>query len=284
MKLLYKTKKWDNEVREKQKVLRDFAKRCSDKYMQQMNIETNIQVYLHPEPVPRAGTPRVGDEASLWYSIASKYFLWSWYDYELRSDAVNCVKHMYLYVLAMSQAYELWKSGMEITNGSILKAISEMRDMSQTCFSAVVVDEFPRFEKFAEGDGEIIKAMYYEDYDKVRKLIQKLPDTEEMYKKNKDYMSFYYDADFLKDLYQSILEQDEEAFNKALERRIRNVRGGYVMPVDVVSLTMIKFARRRGMDYNIDVIEIPKFFLDNLKIDKENYKLPDLNSSEISVD
>lgn len=147
------------------------------------------------------------------------------------------------------------------------------------CSLSIAVNEFPVFEKYADGNGRIITAMFHEDYDKVQYLIQELPDTEEMYKKNKNYMSYYFDDIFLKDLYLSILQQDEEAFNKALINRIRNVRGGYIMPVDVVSLAMIKFARKQGLDYGIDVIEIPKFFLeDDLKIDKEKYKSPDMNN------
>ena len=36
------------------------------------------------------------------------------------------------------------------------------------------------------------------------------------------------------------------------------------MPVDVVSVTMIKFARTLGMDYNCNIIEIPKVLLEDL--------------------
>lgn len=282
MKLLYKTKKWDNEIRELNKVMVDFAKRNDGQDMQKVNIERTIQNYLHPSPVPRIGFPNINDEGSLWYLIGNHYYLWALRNYELESDKTNCIGHMYLSVLARTKAYELWKSGIEITNGAILRNFQKMQDMEQICFSAVAVNEFPRFEKYADGNGQIIAAMFHENYDKVHELIRELPDTKEMYQKNKNYMSYYIDAVFLKDLYISILEQDEQAFNKALAERIKNVRGGYVMPIDIVSIAMIKFARKRGLDYDIDVIEIPDFFLaDDLKIDKEKYKLPDLNSSVV---
>lgn len=278
-KLLYKTLKWDNEFKEHKKVMDDLVKRNDGAGMNQINIERMLHTYLYPEPVPRIGFPVIHDECSLWYQIAGQYFLWSWYDYELKTDMENSVSHMYLYVLAITKAYELRTSGIEITNNAIRRNFQESKDMNKICFSAIAVNEFPVFEKYADGNGRIITAMFHEDYDKVQYLIQELPDTEEMYKKNKNYMSYYFDDIFLKDLYLSILQQDEEAFNKALINRIRNVRGGYIMPVDVVSLAMIKFARKQGLDYGIDVIEIPKFFLeDDLKIDKEKYKLPNMNN------
>ena len=49
------------------------------------------------------------------------------------------------------------------------------------------------------------------------------------------------------------------------------------MPVDVVSVTMIKFARKLGMDYNFDVIEIPKALLEDLSdVPFEEYHLPEV--------
>lgn len=277
MNLLYKTKKWDNEIKRHTKVMKDFMKFSNGVDMQTANIKNIIKFYLHPDTVPK-NYPGINDESSLWYQIGGEYSLLSWYKYQLESDTVDSAGYMYLYVLAAAKAYELWKSGVAITNAAVLKKIQEMQDMERICFSAVAVNEFPVFEKYAAGNGRIITAMFHEDYEEARQLICKLPDTKEMYAKNKNYNSYYFNSCFLKDLYLSILEQDEEAFNKALTERIKNVRSGYILPIDIVSISMIKFAAKRGLNHNIDVIEIPKFFLDNdLVIDKEKFTLPDLN-------
>ena len=56
--------------------------------------------------------------------------------------------------------------------------------------------------------------------------------------------------------------------------------------LDTCSITMIKFARKRGLDYHFDIAEIPKYFLnENIHVDKERYKLPEvpLRNSDNSV-
>lgn len=276
MKLLYKTKKWDNEIKELEDVMRKLKKH-SDLDMSQSNIQSVIESFLYPDP--DSLIPSVDDESTFWYLVGSEYNLWSGRDYQLSRNEAACLGHMYLYISAMSKAYGLWKAGVELTNEAVLLDMQRNKEISMHCFSAIAIDEFPLFERYAEGDGRIIAAMFHEEYDIVWNLVNQLPDTKIMYQKNKNYMSYYYEAVFLKDLYVSILEQNEEAFNEALAARIKNVRGGYVMPIDVVSIAMIKFARKRGLQSKIDVIEIPTFFLGNkLEIDKEKYKLFDFDN------
>lgn len=119
--------------------------------------------------------------------------------------------------------------------------------------------------------------MYHKDYDKARQLAEELPNTEEMYEKYKHFESYYYGYIFMKDLYLSILNRDEKAFNDALIRRLKNVRTGYVMPIDIVSISMIRFAKSVGLECKFDAIEIPKALCaDDLFIDEEKYKLPDV--------
>ena len=45
----------------------------------------------------------------------------------------------------------------------------------------------------------------------------------------------------------------------------------------IVLLELIKFARKLGMDYNFDVIEIPKAMLEDLSdVPFEEYQLPEV--------
>lgn len=279
MKLQYKTKKWDKDIAQTKKVMKDA--KSIDKPFEQRNIETAFQKYKDPSLYPHI--PSIDDEGSFWALVGRAYHLWSWYDYQFETGTKQCIGHIYLSTAAYARSYSLWKSGVELTNPSIAYNRKCGRDIENICFNALAINEFPLFEPYAEGTGaEIIKAMYHENYVKARELVETLPDTKEMYAENKNFMSYYYEADFMKDLYTAILDGNEKAFNAALHERIKNVRCGYVMPIDAVSITMIKFAKKFGIKQIIDVIEIPNFFLeDDLNIDKETYKLPDIDDPVI---
>lgn len=197
--------------------------------------------------------------------------------YLLESDTDASIGYLYLYVKALARLYELELSGVTITKSAIERNHSQKRDLEQISFAAAI-GRFELFEKYGDGIGcELIKAMHYKDYDKARQLVLKLPDTEKMYEANKHYTSYYYHHGFMKDLYLSILNKDEKAFNDALIRRLKNVRTGYVMPIDIVSISMIRFAKSVGLECKFDVIEIPQALCtDDLFIDAKKYKLPDV--------
>lgn len=77
----------------------------------------------------------------------------------------------------------------------------------------------------------------------------------------------------------ALINKDEDTLKKALITRIREYRKwpvGYSTFIDVFSIALIKLARQYGMNCEIDVIEIPKFFFDKevCSIDTENVKPP----------
>lgn len=77
----------------------------------------------------------------------------------------------------------------------------------------------------------------------------------------------------------ALINKDEDTLKKTLITRIRKYRKwpvGYSTFIDVFSIALIKLARQYGMNCEIDVIEIPKFFFDKevCSIDTENVKLP----------
>ena len=186
------------------------------------------------------------------------------------------LKYIYLSVKSYAMSYENEKAGVQITNSAIERAHKTERNLEEAMFCAASIGKLELFEQYGNNLGcEIIKAMYHEDYEKAEELVTQLPDTAEIYEKEKYWASYCYESKYLKALYQTILSKDEKAFNKALADRIKFIRKGYVMPVDVVSVTMIKFARKLGMDYNFDVIEIPKALLKDLSdVPFDEYKLP----------
>ena len=267
-KILYKTKKWDKEVQHCIKM------KSIELYKQ--NVATDIDCYTHPENHTSFPDTTIDDAASFYSQLGGDYSILSWKYYLIENDIVNYIKYLYLYIIAEAKSYKLAEDGIEITNPSIVHDRELQRDLEETMFCATSIDKPELFEPYGNNLGcEIIKAMYHENYAKAEELVSQLPDTAEIYEKEKYWASYCYESKYLKALYQAILSKDEKAFNKALADRIKFIRKGYVMPVDVVSVTMIKFARKLGMDYNFDVIEIPKALLEDLSdVPFDEYKLP----------
>ena len=82
----------------------------------------------------------------------------------------------------------------------------------------------------------------------------------------------------------AIIEKDEKKFNEELMKRIKLYRKNsvdYAILFDVISVAMIKLAKRRGISYTFSVAEIPEFFLDmERRVDKEKYKLIEIPERE----
>lgn len=272
LKIQYKCRKWDKEVKESAK------NKGID--LQHKNIQTKINLYLNPERFKNEFiyNYRIHDAASFFGQLSLSYFILSGNEYMLENDTCASVGYLYLYVKAEARSYELELSGVKITNPAIEGIHSQKRDLEQISFAAAAIGRLELFEKYGDGIGcKLIKAMYHKDYDKAHQLAEELPNTEEMYEKYKHFESYYYGYIFMKDLYLSILNRDEKAFNDALIRRLKNVRTGYVMPIDIVSISMIRFAKSVGLECKFDAIEIPKALCaDDLFIDEEKYKLPDV--------
>lgn len=272
LKIQYKYRKWDKEVKERKSV-NALENDCK-------NIKTKIDLYLYPEMFKNEFiyNYRIHDSTSFFDQLGLSYFILACDKYILENDAEASIGYLYLYVKALARSYELELSGVVITNPAIESIHSQKRDLEQISFAAAAIGKFELFEKYGDGIGcELIKAMYHKDYDKARQLVEELPNTEEMYEKYKHFESYYYGSCYMKDLYLSILNSDEKAFNDALIRRLKNVRTGYVMPIDIVSISMIRFAKSVGLECKFDVIEIPKALCaDDLFIDEEKYKLPDV--------
>lgn len=272
LKFQYKCRKWDKEVKD---TIAFNSIGGSSK-----NIQSILDHYMNPEIFK--GTPsfdeRIEDSVSFYDLLGGQYRLLANDIYLLKGDIYESIGYLYLYVKLKAKSYELELSGVTITNCAIEGNHSQKRELEQISFAAAAIGRLELFEKYGDGIGcELIKAMYHKDYDKARQLAEELPNTEEMYEKYKHFESYYYGYIFMKDLYLSILNKDEKAFNDALIRRLKNVRTGYVMPIDIVSISMIRFAKSVGLECKFDAIEIPKALCaDDLFIDEEKYKLPDV--------
>ena len=75
----------------------------------------------------------------------------------------------------------------------------------------------------------------------------------------------------------AIAHRDEKAFNKYMENRIKMLRRQArlsVTTLDSWGLTVIKLARQRGIECNLNVIELPLSLLDDFRIDTSGLVLP----------
>ncbi len=266
-KILYKRKNWDKEVIERKKI--EALERNKE------NIERCIETYINPKlaPNPKA---TIDDAVSFYDLLGGKYHIAANDYYLLENDIINYLKYMYLFVLSATESYKLEKNGVEITRSNLKKEHDTKQQHDEIMMCAAAIDKSELFKEYGTNIGcEIIKAMFHEDYETTQNLVDQLPETAEIYEKEKYIASYCYESKYLKALYQALLSKDEDLFNKALADRIKFIRHGYVVPVDVVSVTMIKFARKLGLDYNFDVIEIPKALLEDLSdIPFEEYRLP----------
>lgn len=268
-KIIYKTKKWDRESQESRK-----NKGLEGQYK---NLEQIVETYTNPNQLSDPNDA-IKEAVSFYDLLGGIYFLIASDYYLLDNNIFDFLKNIYLCILAKSLSYKHENNGIEITRKTIKKKHENKTEFDKIMFCAASIGKPELFEQYGNNLGcEIIKAMYYEDYEKAKELVSQLPDTSEIYEKEKYMASYCYESRYLKALYQAILSKDEKAFNKALADRIKFIRKGYVMPVDVVSVTMIKFARKLGMDYHFDVIEIPKALLDDLSdVPFEEYQLPEV--------
>ena len=56
----------------------------------------------------------------------------------------------------------------------------------------------------------------------------------------------------------------------------------YSLILDTCRTMMVKFARKRGLDFYYNVAEIPQYFLDEtVHADKKQYQLPEIRCREI---
>lgn len=241
-----------------------------------------IGQYQHPEPPSRTHyvPPSIDDRVSLYKQIGGCYECGVEPAY-MQKRMADCTAYLYLFAAASIRAYELWNAGERITNNAIRLAMEQERDSAKILYAAITVNAYDLALSFSE-HCPLIHSMLIGDDRTAREIAEALPETPD------ESREVYYVEDvFLKPLYLAILERDETAFRRELLKRIRKYRNvplGYLTSVDTVSISLIKFARKRGMKCRIHVIEIPEYYLnENLKIDPETCRLPEIPQKQKGV-
>lgn len=266
IKILYKTKKWDKEITECNKVREKIKENYGTSSIEQLNINYFIKEYLSKKG-------RISDLISLYYQIGGQYYLMAETEWLLCNNAETCAVNLYLYLLSKKISYDLLSSGEKTKNLAIERSMLNNKDFKLIFCTAIALNQFELFEDYQDRC-PIITSLYQGKYDYAKILVNQLPETV-----CEDREVYYKDDEHLKNIYLSILNRDEQKFNEELLVRIKKLRKnmvGYLTIVDVVSIALIKIAEKQGLKYNFDVIEIPRFFIDNFEFDFKSYKLPDI--------
>ena len=108
LKIQYKYRKWDKEVKERKSV-NALENDCK-------NIKTKIDLYLYPEMFKNEFiyNYRIHDSTSFFDQLGLSYFILACDKYILENDAEASIGYLYLYVKALARSYELELSDVEI--------------------------------------------------------------------------------------------------------------------------------------------------------------------------
>ncbi|MDE7202319.1 MAG: hypothetical protein K2O91_10560 [Lachnospiraceae bacterium] len=247
-KLDFKSKKWDKELRNLEEVI----KGTNGKFVEFHNL--SVLGDFNTLPDKRKYLGYLSACVLNYYSIACDYYIMNNSDY-------RAVDYIYLSGISGILADRLGKEADR--NKYQYKRISE-NELS--LYELIATDE-AEIDFFKDKDS-VIYHIYCGNYDKAECLLQSIEMNDSI-----EEGCLYDTIEYLKAIYMAIIARNEELFNEELAKRIRKYRKnmvGYSTIIDVISIALIKMARKAEINYHLDVIEIPKIFFDkNYRIDKE---------------
>lgn len=262
----YSCLKWGRERNEREKV--------GGVSLNIKNIDFLTNVYKYPEETKRKykACPSVDDPVTLYCLISYEYRSLAETEWIVNSDFEKCAADLYLYLLSQCRAYELYKQGITITNNAVKNAVLNKEWNSHLLYTAISLNETG-----AVGDCICTDCAVYSllcgDTERAEFFINKLPDNAD------DNAVNFEDEEYLKKLLEAVIAGDEAGFNREIASRIKRLRQkevGYLTVIDVTSIALIKLARQYDISYDRRFIEIPDGFLENININKECLKLPDI--------
>ena len=239
-------------------------------------IERTIDRYLKPLDPANSCLPLIKVRSEVFYQISGAYRLIYEY-YCLEECKQEAFGYLYLYAASILKAYELSCDEVKVSgkNPAIQRAIDLGFDLNSVVYALISINEFETAEKICQDNNKLIFYMLNEKYDKAKEILNEIPDNPDEKKE-----VYYTSSPYLKKIYQAIISGNEKDFEAEMLYRIKKYRRytyDYSFVLDTCSITMIKFARKRGLDYHFDIAEIPKYFLDEKNhVDKEQYQLPEV--------
>lgn len=264
----------DYSTPKREKLKKGYKKRSIQSYLHP--IEYSIGRYLKPSEIDDPCIPPINLRSELFFGISGAYRLIYEY-YCLEECMQEAFGYLYLYAASILKAYELRSDEVDVKdkNPAIERAMELGFEMNSLFYALISVNEFETAKKVCQDNNKLLFYMLNEEYNKAQEILNTIPDNPDEKKE-----VYYTTSPYLKKIYQAIISKNEKDFEAAMLYRVKKYRRytyDYSFILDTCSITMIKFARKRGMDYHFDIAEIPKYFLDeNNHVEKELYKLPEV--------
>jgi len=279
MKIIYCTSKWEKAIDIEKRSAKDvFSKTPIE---DQWNIDSDCKRALdgYINGYYLVDEFRKYDKIQLLFCLKRTYH---WYFDSMNlifKDYEKSFGYLYLYYKSIFAVYDEFKINPS-TSENFVHEIEKGVDIEAYISAAIAVNEWEESLRYAYRL-PYLEAMIKEEYEKAREELIKIPEPTKM-----DYLYevYYYNVKYTKNIMLAIIEKDEKKFNEELMKRIKLYRKNsvnYAILFDVISVAMIKLAKRRGISYTFSVAEIPEFFLDmERRVDKEKYKLIEIPERE----
>ncbi|WP_309556949.1 hypothetical protein [Clostridium aquiflavi] len=142
------------------------------------------------------------------------------------------------------------------------KEISARKSEEFATYCAIVVDNYD-LAKSISSENTIIGNLLLGNIEKAKQCIDNMSEKEGV-----------------KDIFLSIVNNDPKNLEQGIIKRLKMLRKqpiDYLTIVDIWASALIKIAKKLGVnveEIDIEVIEMPKQLLDEIKIDYEKWKLP----------
>ncbi len=244
MKIDFQSKKWDKEVQR----LKKWNDSLKGNYYN--NIRYSFNDVLKQKPYDYVYF--YGCSVTDFEIVARSYYI------DNKIDKV--FENIYLSACAFFCFKDEIKKGSQTTFTAIEEILSEYE---YSVCKLIAVNQLELFTSHCKNS--IMANLFLGNEENAKKYIALIPDS------NDEKESIYYNTPiFLKKIYCAIMDRDAEKFNKLIIQRIKKYRKnviGYSTIIDYTSIALFKVAEKYGIRKEIDIVEIPQFFWDEITID-----------------
>lgn len=247
MKLEYKSKKWDKEIKQ----LKEYSSSLNNDYLN--NIKSIITKFDKKEKKDYCWL--YGCLSLEYETIAHRYFA--------DENMGEVLSYTYLSAVALLTLKKLYENHVETHYRNIDNRLSNIEyavcklisvdccEVVRTCCSDTIMGSLLA--------GDVKKASHFLDH-----LADQGEPSEDI----------YYNAPiFLKPIYTALLEKDEKAFVDAIANRVKKYRKnmiGYSTIIDYTSIALIKLAAKYEINCTVDIVEIPQLFFETIDLESQN--------------
>ena len=244
MRLKYKGKKWDKEMKEIEKNKKFFG----ENYLNNINWD-----------LKKIAESSQKDYCWFFGCLSGEYATISKI-YVQEGDIKNVLVNTYLSALAFFVLKRLYEKGIQTNYQNIQEDLLQLEYMTG---KMIAIDCYDNVQQYCKDS--IIGNLFIGNMENIKKSIEQLPDNGD------ELEDIYYNTPiFLKSIYIAILNKDEKEFNDALIKRVKKYRKnmlGYSTIIDYTSIALIKVAKKYGISCDLNIIEMPDYFFKPINVE-----------------